>query len=185
MFRQQLVVLNHILCALLARSGADSVLVLCRSYPGNPELRDYLSSALREGLISLPVFVVTLLQAAQSPELHVSATLDMLCKVIIDAHYTSGLPPKSSLVSTSDPPTAVLGPIRDALALLRTAHALPISPFHNLTASVSELIILLLSCATDLTQGSLHTPILIPIRLPKKSSTSLSSSSHGPLRGRQ
>jgi len=98
-------------------------------------------------------FVATLLQAARSPELHTSATLDMLCRVALDAHYASGLPPIGSVVSYNESPVVVLEIIRDALALLRTAHSIPISHFHRLTTSASELTILLLSCITDMTQG--------------------------------
>ena len=47
-----------------------------------------------------------------------------------------------------------LGTVHDALALLRTAHTLSISHFHQLTTSASELVILLLSCVSDLSQLS-------------------------------
>lgn len=132
----------------------DSVLVLYRSYPGDPDLQYYLKYAIRDGMLSVAVFVATLLQAARSPELHTPATLDMLCRVALDAHYSSGLPPIGSVVSYSESPIVVLGTVQDALALLRTAHSLPLSHFHQLTTSASELVILLLSCVSDMSQVS-------------------------------
>lgn len=39
-----------------------------------------------------------------------------------------------------------------AMALLKTAHRLPITPYHPLTTSASELLILLLSCIDDFSQ---------------------------------
>lgn len=130
------------------------MLVLYRSYPGDPDLQKYLKYAIQEQMISVAVFVATLLQAARSPELHTPATLDMLCRVALEAHYSSGLPPMGSFVSYLESPIVVLGTVQDALALLRTAHSLPMSPFHQLTTSASELVILLLSCVTDISQVS-------------------------------
>ena len=54
----------------------DSVLVLYRSYPGDPGLQDYLKAAIKDGTLPVSIFVSTLLQAARSPELHIPATLD-------------------------------------------------------------------------------------------------------------
>lgn len=132
----------------------DSVLVLYRFYPGDPDLQDYLKFAIQDGLLSIAVFVATLLQAARSPELHAPATLNTLCRVALDAHYSSGLPPVGSVVPYGESPITILGTVQDALALLRTAHSLPMSHFHQLTASASELLILLLSCVSDISQVS-------------------------------
>lgn len=129
----------------------DSVLVLYRSFPGDPELQEYLKIAIQNGMLSVAVFVSTLLQAARSTELHAPATLDMLCRVALDAHYSSGLPSMSAVLSYSDTPMTVSNTLQDALALLRVAHELPMSHFHQLTTSASELVILLFSCA-DMSQ---------------------------------
>ncbi|KAJ6610072.1 mediator complex subunit Med5-domain-containing protein [Mycena sp. CBHHK59/15] len=131
----------------------DSVLVLYRSYPGDPDLQEYLKSAIQAGMLSIATFVSTLLQAARSTELHAPATLDMLCRIALDAHYSSGsgLPAVSSVVSFSDSPMTVSNTLQDALALLQIAHGLPMSHFHQLRTSASELVILLFSCA-DMSQ---------------------------------
>ncbi|KAG6845781.1 hypothetical protein H0H87_003835 [Tephrocybe sp. NHM501043] len=133
---------------------SNSVLVLCRSYPGDPDLREYLKHAIYDGSLSTATFVATLLQAARSSELHFPATLDMLCRVALEKHYSSGVPPIGSVVAYDDSPVSVLSVVQDALALLRTAHSLPLSHFHQLTTSASELVILLLSCVPDISQLS-------------------------------
>ncbi|GLB36220.1 putative mediator complex subunit Med5 [Lyophyllum shimeji] len=133
---------------------SNSVLVLYRSYPGDPNLQEYLKHAIADGSLPVSTFVATLLQAARSPELHTPATLDTLCRFALDAHYSSGLPPIGSVVSYKESQITVLGIVQDALALLRTAHSLPLSHFHQLTNSASELVILLLSCVSDISQVS-------------------------------
>lgn len=105
-------------------------------------------------MVSVPVFVTTFLQATRSPELHNASTLDGLCRIALTVHYSSGMPPIGSVVSYSDSATAVLGTVQDALALLRTAHLFNTSHSHNLVSSASELVILLLSCVTDMSQVS-------------------------------
>ena len=133
---------------------SDSVLVLFRSYPGDPGLRDYLKAAIQDGILPVSTFVATLLQAARSSELHIPATLDILCRIALDAHYSSGRPPIGSVVPFSEPSSVILGTVQDGLALLRTAYSFPISHFCQLTTSASELVILLLSCVSDLSQVS-------------------------------
>ena len=88
-------------------------------------------------MISLPVFVATLLQAARNPELHNAATLDMLCRIALDAHFSTGQP----VVAFDESPILVLGVVQDALSLLEVAYTLPVSHFHQLTTSSSELLI--------------------------------------------
>ncbi len=127
---------------------------MLRFYPGNPDLQEYLKYAIQDGMISVAVFVATMLQAARSPELHHPATLDMLCRIALDSHYSSGSPPMGSVVSYGESAIIIVGTVQDALALLRTAHALPLTHFHQLTTSASELVILLLSCVSDLSQVS-------------------------------
>lgn len=128
--------------------------MLYRSYPGDPDLQEYLKHSIQDGLLSVATFVATLLQAARSPELHTSATLDILCRVALDAHYSSGLPPIGSIVPYQESPITILGTVQDALALLRTATSLPMSHFHHLTTSASELLALLLPCVSDISQVS-------------------------------
>ncbi|KAI0778549.1 mediator complex subunit Med5-domain-containing protein [Trametes elegans] len=146
----------------LSHSGAhsietdisNSVLVLFRDYPGDPALQAYLKQAIEDGLLSLPIFLTTFLAAAQSPDLHNPATLDMLCRVVLDHHYASGMPTIGSLVPYGEPTTRLLNTIQNAMALLRTAYTFPISHFHQLTTSASELLVLLLSCVADVSQIS-------------------------------
>lgn len=137
---------------MLIQAGLDSVLVLFRNYPGDPVLQVYLKYAIQHGLLSLSTFVATFLSAARSPDLHKAATLDILCRVALDAHYASGMPAIGSLVSFTESMVAVLATVQDAMALLRVAHSLPVSHFHQLTTSASELLILLISCVADLAQ---------------------------------
>lgn len=128
--------------------------MLYRSYPGDPGLQDYLKAAIQDGILPVSTFVSTLLQAARSSELHIPATLDTLCRIALDAHYSSGQSPMGSVVPFSESPSVILGTVQDAVALLRTAHSLPMSHFHQLTTSASELVILLISCVSDLSQVS-------------------------------
>lgn len=132
----------------------DSVLVLYRSYPGDPGLQDYLKAAIQDGLLPISTFVATLLQAARSTDLHIPATLDTLCRIALDAHYSSGKSPIGSVVPLSNSLIETINTLQDALALLRTAYSLPISHFHQLTTSVSELVVLLMSCISDLSDIS-------------------------------
>ncbi|KAF9481359.1 hypothetical protein BDN70DRAFT_876312 [Pholiota conissans] len=138
----------------VASNLSNSVLVLYRSYPGDPGLQDYLKAAIQDGILPVSTFVSTLLQAARSSELHIPATLDTLCRIALDAHYASGQPPMGSVVPFSESPSVVLQTIQDALALLRTAYSLPMSHFHQLTTSVAELVMLLVSCVPDPSQVS-------------------------------
>jgi mediator of RNA polymerase II transcription subunit 5 len=62
--------------------------------------------------------------------------------------------PIGSIVSYTDTPVTILNKIQDAMALLRTAYSLPFSPFHQVTSSASQLLVLLLSCVSDLSQIS-------------------------------
>ena len=132
------------------------MLVLFRNYPGDPTLQSYLKCAVKEGLLTLPRFVTTFLSAAQSPELHHTATLYMLCRVVLDAHYATGLPALGSIVPYSEPASDLLGTVQNAMSLLRIAHQLPPSHFHPLTNSASELLTLLISCVSpaDISQIS-------------------------------
>ena len=136
----------------------DSVIALCRcSYPGHALLQDYLNHGIDKGMIPVHVYVATFLQATRSPELHDATTLDMLCQIALNAHYSSGMPPIGSVVSYSESPVVVLGTVQDALAPVTwTAHSLHMSPnrSQHLISSASELVILLLSCITELSQVS-------------------------------
>ncbi len=133
-------------------SRIDSVLVLFRNYPGDPSLQGYLRVAIQDGLLPLPVFVSTFLSGARSPEFHNISTLDMLCRIALEAHYSSGRQPEFSVVPPNSPMNDILGTVQDAMNLLRTAHNLPSSHFPQINASASELLMLLLSCTHNLSQ---------------------------------
>ncbi|KAF5390177.1 hypothetical protein D9757_002860 [Collybiopsis confluens] len=135
-------------------SISNSVLVLYRSYPGDPALHEYLKYALKEEMISLSVFVATFLEAARSPELHNPSTLDMLCRIALNRYYSLGQSPVGSVVAMDESPIVVLGVVQNAFGLLQIAHSLPVSLFHQLSTSSSELVILLLSCISDMSQVS-------------------------------
>ncbi|KAK2461858.1 hypothetical protein APHAL10511_006321 [Amanita phalloides] len=127
----------------------NSVLVLYRSYPGDPDLHKYLRYAVESGMVSVPVFTTSFLSAARSSELHTAETLDSLCRIAINAHYSSG---SSTILSQAEPLNKTMNTIQDALALLRTAHSLPMSYSTQLTSSASELLMLLLSSISDMSQ---------------------------------
>ncbi|KAF7306991.1 Mediator of RNA polymerase II transcription subunit 5 [Mycena indigotica] len=132
------------------RALSNSVLVLYRSFPGDAVLQEYLKIALQSELLPISIYVSTLLSAARSTELHSPATLDMLCRVALDSHYSSG---KSSTdLADYDSPITVLNTLQDALALLTVVQRLRISHFHQLTTSASELVALLFS-VVEISQG--------------------------------
>ncbi|PFH54543.1 hypothetical protein AMATHDRAFT_135078 [Amanita thiersii Skay4041] len=128
---------------------SSSIIVLYRSYPGDPDLQRYLQCAVESGMISVSVFTATFLAAARSPELHSTTTLHSLCRIAIDGHYASG---SSTIIPLTEPLSKTMNTVQDALALLRTAQSLPMSHSHPLVNSASELLILLLSCVTDMSQ---------------------------------
>ncbi|ETW87289.1 hypothetical protein HETIRDRAFT_307456, partial [Heterobasidion irregulare TC 32-1] len=131
----------------------DSVLILLSLYPGDFALQSYLRDAIHDGILSLGVFVTTFLLAARSPDLHDPATLDMLCRIAIESHFSSGLLlSSSSVISFTESPDGILTSIRNALELLKTAHSLPISHFHRLIESVGYLVTLLTSSFTDISK---------------------------------
>ncbi|KAI0721268.1 hypothetical protein C8T65DRAFT_228522 [Cerioporus squamosus] len=129
---------------------SNSVLVLFRDYPGDPTLQGYLKQAIEDGVLSLPTFLTAFLLAA--PSLQDAATLDMLCRVALDHHYASGLPATGTLVPYGEPATRLLSTVQCAMQLMRIAYELPVSNFHQLTTSASELLVLLLSCVSDVSQ---------------------------------
>lgn len=131
-------------------------MVLFRDYPGDPVLRSYLAFAIRTDLLSLATYVATFLSAAQSPDLHHPATLDMLSRLALDSHYASELPTTGSIVSFSESTIEILGTVHDAMSLLRVAYhdSLPISHLHQFRTSASQLLIILLSTVSDVSQIS-------------------------------
>lgn len=129
---------------------SETILKLCGTYDADPVLQSYLKGALSNGLLPISVFVANFLQAANSPEIHSASTLDRLCRLALDAHYASNLPPSGSLLSLVVPQSTVLNTVHDALVFLRNAYSFPSSKFHRLSASASELVTLLLSCTTNI-----------------------------------
>jgi mediator of RNA polymerase II transcription subunit 5 len=127
-------------------------LALFRNYPGDPALQEYLRHAMRQGTLSLNVFISAFLSAARSLELQNVSTLDSLCRLALEQHYSSGLPPLGSVISFTQPLSSVLNTVRDAMELLRIAHTLVSSQIHRLTNSASELLILLISPIQDISQ---------------------------------
>jgi mediator of RNA polymerase II transcription subunit 5 len=140
---------------------ADTVLSLYRTYPGDSDLQSYLRLALRNGLISVPHYVATIVQATRSPELHTPAILNSLCQIILDEHVTR-IHPNQSTFPFSESSGVVLDTVQDGLAILRTAHSLTLSPGHPLMVSASELLIFLLSRVSDISQGGLELNQYLP-----------------------
>lgn len=104
--------------------------------------------------MSTPDFVATFLRAARSSQLQNGSTLDVLCRITLDAHYASGMPPFGSLLPSTSSQTPILAVVNDVLAFLRQAHSLPPSGFHTLSTSASELITLILPRVPDVLQMS-------------------------------
>ncbi|TFY71923.1 hypothetical protein EVG20_g1077 [Dentipellis fragilis] len=129
---------------------SDSVLILFRTYPGDPALQAYIRRALQSRLLSLRTFIATFLQAARSPELHNSATLEILCKTAWETSFSHDL--RSSNPPISENPDAALGTIRDALVLLQTVNTITTSPV--VIDSASKLLFLLLDSTADITSVS-------------------------------
>ncbi|TRM66177.1 mediator complex subunit Med5-domain-containing protein [Schizophyllum amplum] len=128
---------------------SNSVLILYRSYPGDPDLTEYIKHAIQSHMLSLSVFVTTFLEAAQSRVLQGAATLDTLCRVALDAHYLSGLAPRGSVVAYEEPQSDVLTILTYAFSLFRAAHDLPLSHFHQVISSTAELAALVIKCVGD------------------------------------
>jgi mediator of RNA polymerase II transcription subunit 5 len=74
----------------------------------------------------------------------------MVCRLILNLHYESHVPALGSLIPFSEHPSELLNTISDLLYLLRLSYAFPVSPFHQLTTSVSELLIQLLAYVGDM-----------------------------------
>ncbi|KAF8349998.1 hypothetical protein F5887DRAFT_1059221 [Amanita rubescens] len=129
--------------------SSNSVLVLYRSYPGDPDLQKYLRYAVESGMVSVPIFTSSFLSAARSSELHTADTLDSLCRIAIDARYAPGA---ATIISQTEPLNKTMNTIQDALALLRTTYSLPMSHSSRLMSSASELLMLLLSSIVDMSQ---------------------------------
>lgn len=134
------------------------MLVLFKSYPGDIQLQSYLKHAIQDGTLSLAIFVTTFLSAATS--LQDAATLDILCKTVLECQFLSGLPPNGSVVPFNEAPGAILRTVQNGVKLVQTACTLPASPYHQVSSSASELLILLLSTITDVTQISTTDAIL-------------------------
>ncbi|KIL70756.1 hypothetical protein M378DRAFT_183349 [Amanita muscaria Koide BX008] len=125
---------------------SNSVLVLYRTYPGDPDLQKYLRYAVDSGMLSVSTFTSTFLSAARSSELHTAGTLHSLCRISIDAHYASG---STAILSPTEQLSKMMNTIQDGLALLRTAQSLPMAHSAQLTSSASELLMLLLAYISD------------------------------------
>lgn len=107
---------------------------------------------MQQNILSLAVFIATFLSAARSLELQNVATLDMLCRLALEQHYSSGLPPVGSIISFTQPLASVLTTVRDAMELARISHSLVPNNFHRLTNSASELMVLLIGPLRDVSQ---------------------------------
>lgn len=131
----------------------DAILELYGPYPSDLLLYSYLQHALHNfELLSLPAFVFTFLEAAKSQSLQDTSTLNMLCRLIHEEHFASGLPPAQSLLNAHNSLTPkVLEMIQGALELLRISYNLQVSSFHKLVVSATQLVMHLLSCVEDMT----------------------------------
>lgn len=123
--------------------------MLFSNYPGDVDLQLYLKHAVQAETLSLSTFVSTFLSAARSREFHNAATLNVLCRTILECFYTAQMPDRCSIVPFDQSITTTLGTVHDAMALLRTVHTLRPTQFHHLTAPASELLLRLLQTIPD------------------------------------
>ncbi|KAF8585572.1 hypothetical protein K439DRAFT_1409940 [Ramaria rubella] len=142
---------------LIASTICDTILLLLCSFHGDTTLREYLRSAITDH--GLPIRVWHLLPAflrsiRASDRHHDASTLDMICRLILNLHYETQGPPLGSLIPFSELPSELLNTISDSLYFLRLSYEFSASPFHHLTASASELSILILSCVGDISEVS-------------------------------
>ncbi|KDQ16801.1 hypothetical protein BOTBODRAFT_240711 [Botryobasidium botryosum FD-172 SS1] len=130
------------------------IVTLFTAYPANSTLEDYLQVALESKLIPLPIFSESFLEFA-CPSLQDSATLDIICRLVLNSHYTTNSPsPLGTLISSSAPISFTLDIIQKSLQFLRKSYTLPQSHIHPLTQSASELVRLLLSSIREYDNAS-------------------------------
>ena len=132
----------------------DSVLVLYQSYPADPLLNSYLKAAITDGIVPLPIYVSTFLEASTSSELNSPATLDFLCELAVSMHEQSGRLPLGSLVSVAEDPRRILMNVRHCLGLVLLSYSfLSLSTRHQqLIVNSGKLLVHLLSCVNDMSQ---------------------------------
>ena len=128
--------------------------MLFANYPADITLLGYIRAALHEGLLTLPVFLAAFLEATKTPLLNDVRTLDSLCKLICEEQLASGLSPITSLTQPNEPTTVTVQKVQDSLMIIGMSASLVPSPYHDLVASASELVALLLACITDMSQLS-------------------------------
>ncbi|KAH8835899.1 hypothetical protein DL96DRAFT_96411 [Flagelloscypha sp. PMI_526] len=128
----------------------NSAFTLCNAFGGHPDLQAYFTLLIHT--MPLSRFTSLFLQATRSQELHSATNLHLLTTMVLETHYNSHLPPLGSLVSFTDSQSDLLTVIQDALSMVRVAYTLAESPSTPVIASTSELLILLLSCVSDLSQ---------------------------------
>jgi mediator of RNA polymerase II transcription subunit 5 len=139
---------------LLQYELCNSVLVLFGSYPGDPGLRGYLEQALKDSLISLPVYITAMLQAARTSDLQNLWTVDVLCRIALLFSSTAKMSPLTqSAILLDNSAASVSTKVLDALALVNFCRSsLSNSSIHPALESSSQLVVLLLSCLTDISQ---------------------------------
>jgi mediator of RNA polymerase II transcription subunit 5 len=133
----------------------DSVLVLYQSYPADPGLNSYLKAAIQDGILPLPVYVSTFLDAftVTRTQLNAEATLDFLCDLAVTMHEESGHLPLGSLVSSSEDSLHILLNVQRCLGLIDWAYSMPLTRrSQKLRQNSGKLMVHLLSCVNDMSQ---------------------------------
>ena len=134
---------------LYEQAFLDSVLALLSSYPGDATLKRYLEVAIQDGFLPVHVYTACFLLGVRSAELQDADTLNMLCRVVLDATSASGKPLIDSVLPMGATPTDTLNSIQLALQLIKTVGVLPISVVHPLYDSMAALLLLLLTYISD------------------------------------
>jgi hypothetical protein len=127
--------------AVFSLSIAEALFDLLVIWPANQAIIEYLDAILKSHLLPLHIFTPAFLRATRKPEFTDSRSVDMLCQLTIS---TARDMPMDVLISLVDPIEPVPATLFDACNLLRGALNLPYSTLHDLQASASQVLLLLL-----------------------------------------
>ena len=95
---------------------------------------------------------MTFLQVAKSPSFQNATTLEVLCRIILDTHYSRSLP----VIGYDEDPSLSMSVIADGLSMLRSAYlASPPQPLEiPLVDAATQVLTLLLSHIGDISDLS-------------------------------
>jgi len=119
----------------------ETLLDLLAVWPANQLIIEYLAEVVKSQTLPLDIFVPIFLRATRKPDLGDPRSLDMLCRLIINASMEM---PLNALINVVNPIEPVAMSLLDAYNLLRAALGLPYSPLHDLQTSSQGVLFLML-----------------------------------------